>query len=138
MTAMTNASIEWRGAFADEEIQRVHNRAFAIEPPNPPDPWRQWLDRHSLGWVTARRGSELVGFLNVITDGGVHAWLQDVVVDPGHQHGGLGKAMVELATQRSREAGCEWLHVDFDDELAAFYIESCGFQPTAAGLRQLG
>jgi hypothetical protein len=31
-------------------------------------------------------------------------------------------------------AGCEWLHVDFEEHLRGFYLESCGFTPTGAGL----
>jgi hypothetical protein len=36
-------------------------------------------------------------------------------------------------------AGCEWLHVDFDDatRLAGFYFDACGFRPTTAGLIHL-
>ncbi len=33
-----------------------------------------------------------------------------------------------------RGAGCEWLYVDFDDDLAPFYVKACGFEPTQAGL----
>jgi len=40
--------------------------------------------------------SDLVGFLNVVTDGGVHAWLQDVVVEPEKQGLGIGETMVDL------------------------------------------
>jgi hypothetical protein len=29
------------------------------------------------------------------------------------------------------------LHVDFDDDLRAFYFDSCGFTPTNAGLMLL-
>jgi hypothetical protein len=29
---------------------------------------------------------------------------------------------------------CEWLHVDFEDHLRAFYFDACGFEPTNAGL----
>ncbi len=135
---MTNAAIEWRGPFENDEVQRVHKRAFKIETPNPVDAWDRWLDRHSLGWVTARvDDGELIGFLNVVTDGGIHAWLQDVVVDPDQQSQGIGKAMVDLAAEKSGEAGCEWLHVDFDDDVASFYFNQCGFKPTQAGLRYL-
>ncbi|MEM7092394.1 MAG: GNAT family N-acetyltransferase [Actinomycetota bacterium] len=134
---MDEAVVEWRGAFEDAEIQAVHNRAFEIDPPNPVDPWTEWLNRHSLGWVTARHEGRLIGFLNVVTDGGVHAWLQDVVVEPDHQRGGVGEAMVELASRESGAAGCEWLHVDFDEHLTAFYLDRCKFQPTSAGLRYL-
>ena len=34
-------------------------------------------------------------------------------------------------------AGCEWLHVDFDDHLRSFYFDACGFEPTNAGLIDL-
>jgi hypothetical protein len=34
-------------------------------------------------------------------------------------------------------AGCEWLHVDFADDVADFYLRVCEFQPTQAGLRYL-
>ena len=37
----------------------------------------------------------------------------------------------------AKAAGCEWLHVDFDDDLAPFYFDSCGFEPTRAGLIHL-
>ena len=78
-----------------------------------------------------------LGFLNVITDGGVHAWLQDVIVEPAHQGSGIGKTMVDLAAQQCSDGGCEWLHVDFDEELSPFYFDRCGFRPTTAGLRHL-
>jgi len=42
--------------------------------------------------------------------------------------------MVALAAEEARAARCEWLHADFDDELRAFYFDSCGFVPTPAGL----
>ncbi len=32
-----------------------------------------------------------------------------------------------------RGAGCEWLYVDFDDDLAPFSVKACGFDPTQAG-----
>lgn len=48
------------------------------------------------------------------------------------------RTRLELATPNSnakdRIAGCEWLHIDFDDELKNFYFGACGFVPTNAGL----
>lgn len=41
---------------------------------------------------------------------------------------------VRLAADRARRAGCEWLHVDFGDDVADVYDRRCGFQPTNAGL----
>ena len=42
--------------------------------------------------------------------------------------------MVAIAVEEARAAGCEWLHVDFDDHLRPFYLEACGFVPTNGGL----
>jgi tRNA(Met) C34 N-acetyltransferase TmcA len=50
---------------------------------------------------------------------------------------GIGTRVVEVAVAKTRATGCEWLHVDFDDDLQAFYFEACGFTPTNAGLIRL-
>jgi N-acetylglutamate synthase-like GNAT family acetyltransferase len=50
---------------------------------------------------------------------------------------GVGTELVAVAAQEAAAAGCEWLHVDFEDELQAFYFDSCGFRPTNAGLIEL-
>ncbi|NMP25029.1 hypothetical protein [Sulfobacillus harzensis] len=41
--------------------------------------WKAQLHR-SLGWVTARCDNRLVGFVNVAGDGGVHAFILDMIV----------------------------------------------------------
>ena len=51
---------------------------------------------------------------------------------------GIGTQMIEIVRSECQRAGCEWLHVDFDEELAKFYFQSCGFTPSSAGLIQLG
>ena len=48
--------------------------------------------------------------------------------------GASGTELVRRAAAGARAAGCDWLHVDFRPELAAFYLDSCGFRPTDAGL----
>jgi predicted N-acetyltransferase YhbS len=50
------------------------------------------------------------------------------------RHRGIGKQLVAEAVNAARAAGCEWLHVDFDDDLRDFYFGACGFRPTNAGL----
>jgi hypothetical protein len=47
---------------------------------------------------------------------------------------GIGTEIVRVATREARAAGCEWLHVDFDEHLRPFYLDACGFTPTDAGL----
>jgi GNAT superfamily N-acetyltransferase len=76
----------------------------------------------------------LVGFVNLAWDGGVHAFVLDTVVAEQARRSGTGSAMVAVAVDHARAAGCEWVHVDFDDHLSEFYFRSCGFTPTPAGL----
>ena len=126
---------DWRGAFGNGELNALHAEAF--ESRLREDDWRAQLERHSLGWVCARDGDELVGFVNVAWDGGVHAFVLDTIVAKHAQRRGIGTQLVAVAVERSRAAGCEWLHVDFDDHLRPFYFDACGFTPTNAGLIRL-
>ena len=125
----------WRGKIDNDALNALHADAFGHGVYN--DDWRTQTARHSLGWVTAHDDGRLVGFLNVPWDGRVHAWLQDVIVSSLDRHRGIGRAMVAVAADHSRAAGCEWLHVDFDEEHREFYIDACGFKPSAAGLIEL-
>jgi GNAT superfamily N-acetyltransferase len=92
------------------------------------------VQRHSLGWVCAHDRRRLIGFVNVAWDGGVHAFVLDTLVAADRRRQGVGRGLLEVAVRESRAAGCEWLHVDFDDELRAFYVDAGGFRPTPAGL----
>jgi len=129
---------EWRGEFDDAEMNALHAAAFETRVFSGDEwPWTELVERHSLGWVVARDEGRLVGFVNVVWDGLVHAWLQDTMVatDAGRQ--GVGTQVVAMARDEARAAGCEWLHVDFGDELRPFYLDACGFTPTTAGLINL-
>ena len=98
------------------------------------DDWKGQVQRHSLGWVCARDGDQLVGFVNVPWDGAVHAFILDTMVTAKAGMQGVGTQLVAIAVTEARAAGCEWLHVDFDDHRRAFYFDPCGFTPTNAGL----
>jgi GNAT superfamily N-acetyltransferase len=128
-------SCDWRAPVTNEELEALHAEGFGHEATG--FDWLARLSRHSLGWVCARRDGDLVGFVNVIWDGGAHAFILDTVVTPAVQRAGVGTSLVSAAAAGAREAGCEWLHVDFEDHLAGFYFESCGFRPTQAGLIRL-
>ncbi len=122
----------WRGHFDNAELDALHAEGFghpllAID-------WRSQLERHSLGWVCAREGEELLGFVNVAWDGGTHAFILDTLVAGRAQRHGIGTKIIEVALDQARAAGCEWLHVDFDAHLRPFYLDACGFSPTGAGL----
>jgi GNAT superfamily N-acetyltransferase len=122
----------WRGDFDNEEVNALHADAF--DHPVLKDDWEAQLREHSLGWVCARKGEELIGFVNVAWDGATHAFVLDTMVRKTAGRKGVGTQLVAVAVAESRSAGCEWLHVDFDDHLRSFYFDACGFTPTNAGL----
>ncbi len=126
---------EWRGPFANADVNALHAEGFGH--PVLDIDWRGQVERHSLGWVCASDTGRLVGFVNVAWDGGVHAFVIDTLVEVGARRSGIGSRLVEVAATESRSAGCEWLHVDFDEEQRDFYLESCGFTSTPAGLMAL-
>jgi GNAT superfamily N-acetyltransferase len=126
---------EWRGDFGNAEMNRLHAEAFGTRVFDDSEwNWREQVERHSLGWVVARDDAKLIGFVNVPWDGLVHAWIQDTMVAEGARHQGIGAELVALAVREARLAGCEWLHVDFDDHLRPFYFDTCGFTSTNGGL----
>jgi GNAT superfamily N-acetyltransferase len=92
--------------------------------------------QRSLIWIAARSGDRLVGFVNVATDGGTHAFLLDTTVHPNWQRHGIGRRLVVTAADQARASGATWLHVDYEIHLEEFY-RACGFRPTAAGLLRL-
>lgn len=129
---------EWRGKVASGELNALHAEAFETRLFDEDAwNWEELLRRWSLGWVVARDGDALVGFVNVLWDGLVHAWIQDTMVAVRGRGHGIGRRLVEVAADGAREAGCEWLHVDFDDDLRPFYFDACGFRPTNGGLIEL-
>ncbi|GAA5611290.1 GNAT family N-acetyltransferase [Streptomyces platensis] len=129
---------------ADDEVLVVRpdltdaelNELFAASwPTHQPTVFAAKLSR-SLAWIAARRGSRLVGFVNIVGDGGVHAFILDTTVHPDERRKGLGIRLVRAAANEARTRGAEWLHVDYEPHLESFYGQ-CGFRPTAAGLMRL-
>jgi GNAT superfamily N-acetyltransferase len=128
----------WRGAFENDEVDALHAEAFETSVGGGDGwDWRTQVVHHSLGWVTARSADRLVGFVNVVWDGFVHAWIQDAMVAMDDRGAGVGTQLIRVAGDGCRRAGCEWLHVDFEGRLGAFYYGACGFTPTSAGLIRL-
>lgn len=120
----------------DAALTRLHAHAFGTTVPAHATAWAVRLDRHSVTWVGAFDDDELVGFVHACWDGGAHAFLLDAVVDPAHQGRGTGRRLVARLVEEVRDAGCTWLHVDFEPHLDRFY-RACGFRATAAGLLRL-
>lgn len=124
----------WRGPVTDAELAGLHAACFGAGTSR----LCSQLERHSLGWACARTdGGELVGFLNVVSDGGVHGFVLDTMVLPEWRRRGIATALISCAVDASREHGCQWLHADFGDHLAPLYLEAAGFSPSAAGVLRL-
>ena len=133
-------AIEWKGEFSGTEVNQLHAEAFNTRVfTNDESPWNRLTTECSWGWVVARSDDGvLTGFVNVVSDGLTHAWVQDVMVSVATQRQHIGVRMINEVRDRATAASYEWLHVDFDDEHTAFYIDACGFTPAKAGLMELG
>jgi GNAT superfamily N-acetyltransferase len=131
-------TFEWRGPFANDEIHAPHAQAFQTRLFDESEwDWVEQVNTHSLGWVVARHEGRFVGFANVLWDGLVHAFIEDVMVEASVRRKGIGVGLVHAARDGARQAGCEYLHVGFEDDLRAFYIDACGFERTNGGLIEL-
>lgn len=116
----------------DEAMRRLWLAAWGDEGHESFQP----LLARSLTHVGAYDGDDLVGFVNVAWDGGVHAFILDTCVDEAFRRQGIALRLVERAAAVARERGAQWLHVDFEPHLEGFYRQ-CGFRPTGAGLMRL-
>ena len=116
----------------DAELARIWGTAWG-------EPWTGELARilpRSIVHAGAYAGGALVGYVNVAWDGAGHAFLLDTTVDPHYQRRGIATELVRRVTEAARDRGAEWLHVDYEPKLEAFY-KACGFRPTLAGLIEL-
>jgi len=122
---------EAKGPVDMAQLQALFDESWEGEGPR----YRNEL-QHCLAWVCAYEDETLVGFVSVAWNGGAHAFILDTTTHPDYRHRGIGRELVRIAAGEARAAGCEWLHVDFEPDLAPFY-EACGFGATPAGLLRL-
>lgn len=116
----------------DAELAAIWNAAWG-------QPWTGELGRilpRSLVHACAYDEARLVGYVNVAWDGGSHAFLLDPTVDVNYQRRGIARGLIRRVADAARERGAEWLHVDHEPQLGAFY-RRCGFRSTHAGLIDL-
>ena len=79
--------------------------------------------------VVAWDVDELVGLARVISDGESIAYLQDVLIRPSAQRGGLGRRLVEEVLEPYSDVRQKVLLTDDESAQKAFY-ESLGFSET--------
>lgn len=92
--------------------------------------------KRSLTYICAFKEKELIGFVNIAWDGGLHAFLLDTTVHPSFRKQGIGTQLVLRAIEESKKNDIEWMHVDYELKLDHFY-KQCGFKETKAGLLNL-
>lgn len=94
--------------------------------------FRPILD-HSLAYICAYKNGRLVGFVNLVWDGGIHGFILDMTVVPEHRRKGIGSGLLQRVADVAHEKGIEWFHVDFIPELKPFYRKA-GYRSTEVGL----
>ena len=117
---------------SDEALNQLFRAAW----PEHVDHTYQPVLQHSLAYVCAFAAEDLIGFVNLAWDGQSHAFVLDPTVHPHWRLRGIGRALVKRAAQVAADRGVEWLHVDYEPQLAHFY-QRCGFRPSAAGVQRL-
>jgi hypothetical protein len=80
----------WRGNVTNQALNALHAEGFGHEPFD--DDWETLLDRHSLGWVSAFEGEDLVGLANAAWDGAFHAFILDTLVSARLQRRGIARS----------------------------------------------
>jgi ribosomal protein S18 acetylase RimI-like enzyme len=50
--------------------------------------------------ITARDGHALIGLIRTVSDGATIAYIQDLLVTPGHQRRGVGRALLTAVLER--------------------------------------
>jgi GNAT superfamily N-acetyltransferase len=91
----------------------------------------------SYAHFSVHADSQLVGFVNVISDGSADAFLVDLMVHPDFQGHGLGYALVRCATQALITDGIRCVEVIFKSHLEKFYRQ-CGFYIMKSGIIDSG
>lgn len=80
----------------------------------------------SLRVVCARDGGRLVGLARVVGDGLTIVYLQDILVAPTHQRGGVGRELFERVLEPFPDVRQKVLITDDEPRQRAFY-EAMGF-----------
>ena len=100
--------------------------------------WNAMMDcyntslRNSYFYLCCFDNEELVGFLDVVSNGVTDAYIQDVIVRPSHQGNGIGTHMIEMAVKRLKDNRVYAISVLFDEKLKDFYAKF-GFHIMMAG-----
>jgi ribosomal protein S18 acetylase RimI-like enzyme len=76
---------------------------------------------NSYFYICCFNGNELIGFIDVVSNGVTDAYIQDLIVKPKYQNKGIGKRLMEMAIKKLRDDGIYAISVLFSKDLLEFY-----------------
>lgn len=65
--------------------------------------------------------NELVGYVDIVSDGIDDAYIRDLVVHPDYQRRGVGSKLLDMVITRVRSDGIKMVNVVFEPRLKEFY-----------------
>jgi GNAT superfamily N-acetyltransferase len=80
--------------------------------------------RGSWASVAAYDGDTLVGFARAISDGKLHAFITEMIVDPGYQRRRLGEQLLERLVARCISSGITDIQLFCAKGKADFYLKN--------------
>ncbi|OHA50683.1 MAG: hypothetical protein A3A97_02045 [Candidatus Terrybacteria bacterium RIFCSPLOWO2_01_FULL_40_23] len=79
----------------------------------------------------------LIGFVRVISDHSLHAYIADLMVDPRYQKQGLGRLLLSRAVEDLKRENFPFIELIYNPELETFY-KKLGFEIIGAGIIRNG
>ena len=75
---------------------------------------------------------ELVGYVDVVSDGVDDAYIRDLMVNPEHQHRNIGSTLIGMVIDRVKPSGIKMLSVLFEPWETDLYVQA-GFNVMSGG-----
>jgi ribosomal protein S18 acetylase RimI-like enzyme len=88
--------------------------------------------QNSYFYICCFKDNELIGFLDVVSNGITDAYIQDVIVKPSFQKKGIGKELMKIAIEKLTQDGVYAISVLFTEDNRDFY-KKFGFNIIMAG-----
>lgn len=87
---------------------------------------------NSYSYICCYDNEKLVGFLDIVSNAGSDAYIQDVMVRPEYQGKGIGTVLMQMAIDMLKKDEIYAISVLFDEKLVGFY-KKFGFFIMCAG-----
>ncbi len=71
--------------------------------------------------VACFKDDNLVGYLDVVSDGIDDAYIRDLVVHPDYQRRGIGLNLLNMVIKRAKSDGIKMVNIIFEPRLEKFY-----------------